>query len=40
MTNIQLMLYSVGAMSIIAFAWATLDARRRKAKRNKSQTEA
>ena len=40
MTNIQLILYSVGAMSIIAFIWATVDSRRRRAKRKNSQTEA
>ena len=39
MSNIQLMLYAVGALSVIAFVWATLDARRRNAKRNNSQTE-
>ena len=33
MSNIQIMLYTVGALSIIAFVWATLDARRRRAKR-------
>ena len=30
MTNIQIMLCTVGALSIVAFVWATLDARRRK----------
>ena len=39
MTSIQVMLYVVGAMSIIAFVWATVDARRRKAKRKQSGTE-
>ena len=38
-SNIQIMLYTVGALSIIAFVWATLDARRRRAKRNKAQTQ-
>ena len=40
MTSIQIMLYVVGAMSIIAFVWATVDARRRKTKRKQSSTEA
>ena len=40
MTSIQIMLYVVGAMSVVAFVWATLDARRRKAKSRNSRTEA
>lgn len=36
MTSIQIMLYVVGAMSVIAFVWATLDARRQKTKHRNS----
>ena len=39
MTNIQIMLYTVGALSIVALVWATLDARRRNAKHKRSQTQ-
>lgn len=40
MTNLQIMLYIVGAMSVIAFVWATVDARRRRAKRKGTGNEA
>ena len=36
MTNIQILLYTIGALSVIALVWATLDARKRKA-REKTQ---
>lgn len=37
MSNIQIMLYTVGALSVVALVWSALDARKRKAERNKSQ---
>ena len=40
MTSIQIMLYVVGALSVIAFVWATVDARRRRTKRSPPGTEA
>jgi len=40
MTSIQIMLYVVGAMSVIAFVWATVDARRRKTRRKQAGTDA
>ena len=39
-TTIQVMLYVVGAMSVVAFVWTTLAARRRRAKRRHPQTNA
>ena len=40
MTSIQIMLYVVGALSVIAFVWDTVDARRRRTKRRHPGTEA
>ena len=33
MTDLQILLYVIGGLSIVALVWSTIDARRRKAKR-------
>ena len=33
MTDLQCLLYVIGGLSIVALVWATIDVRRRKAKR-------
>ena len=33
MTDLQILLYVIGGLSIIALVWSTIDVRRRKAER-------
>lgn len=35
MTDLQILLYVIGGLSIVALVWSTIDARRRKAKRSR-----
>ena len=33
MTDLQILLYVIGGLSIVALVWSTIEARKRKAKR-------